>query len=180
MNITRRVAIRNLLIVTAGVAFLPSCFQEKTSISLKNLDINADHENILASLTDAIIPKTDTPGAKDIAAHLFTLKMVDDCYGKEEQKNFMLGFEEFNKMVERKYNNSFSKLKPQQQEELLSQLEKGTDIPEAIKSFYSSTKRLTILGYTTSKYYLTEVKNFSLIPGKYEGSVPVTSLKASV
>lgn len=180
MNITRRAAIRNLLIVTAGVAFLPSCFQEKVSISLKNLDINADHESILASLTDAIIPKTDTPGAKDIAAHLFTLKMVDDCYNKEEQKNFMLGFEEFNKMVDSKYNSSFSKLKPQQQEELVNQLEKGTDIPEAIKSFYSSAKSLTILGYTTSEYYLTKVKNFSLIPGKYEGSVPVTNLKASV
>lgn len=180
MNITRRIAIRNLLIVTAGAAFLPSCFQGKVSIDLKNLDINADHENILASLTETIIPKTDTPGAKDVAAHLFTLKMVDDCYNKEEQKNFMLGFEEFNKMIERKYSTPFNKLDSQQQEEILSQLEKGTDIPEVIKSFYLSARSLTVLCYTTSEYYLKEVKKYSMIPGKYQGSVLVTDLKASV
>jgi hypothetical protein len=180
MNITRRAAIRNLLIVTAGAALLPSCFQETVSIKLKNLDIDSDHERILAALTEAIIPKTDTPGAKDISAHLFTLMMVDDCYNKEEQQAYLDGFEAFNQMVQSSYKQSFLKLTSQQQEELLNHLEKGADVPEPVKSFYSSTRRLTILGYTTSKYYLADVKKFSLIPGKYEGSVPVSSLKASV
>lgn len=180
MNITRRAAIRNLLIVTAGAAILPSCFQERVSINLENLDINAEQEHVLGSLSETIIPKTDTPGAKDMAAHLFTLKMIDDCYTKEEQKNFMLGFEEFTKMVDSRYNKSFTKLKPQQQEELVADLEKGTNIPEGIKSFYSSVKSLTVLGYTTSEYYLTKVKNFNLIPGKYQGSVVVSDLKPSV
>ena len=180
MNITRRIAIRNLMLVTAGTLLLPSCLEGSASIKLINIDIDAGKEGILAALTDAIIPKTDTPGAKDISAHLFALKMVDDCYTKDEQKAFMQGFEEFNRMVENKYNSSFSKLQAPQQEELLSQLEKGNDVPEAIKSFYSSTKRLTILGYTTSKYFLSEVKHFSLLPGKYQGAVPVNSSKASV
>jgi hypothetical protein len=83
-------------------------------------------------------------------------------------------------MVQSSYKQSFLKLTSQQQEELLNHLEKGADVPEPVKSFYSSTRRLTILGYTTSKYYLADVKKFSLIPGKYEGSVPVSSLKASV
>ena len=180
MKITRRAAIRNLLIVTAGTALLPSCFEEPVSIKLKNLDIDSDHERILAALTEAIIPKTDTPGARDISAHLFTLMMVDECYNKEEQKAYMKGFEAFNEMVQTSYKQSFHKLTSQQQGELLDNLEKGADVPEPLKSFYSSTKRLTTLGYTTSKYYLGDVKKFSLIPGKYEGSVPVSSLKASV
>jgi hypothetical protein len=180
MNITRRIAIRNLLLVTAGTLLLPSCMEGAASIKLVNLDIDGEHENILASLSEAIIPKTDTPGAKDISAHLFALKMVDDCYTKEEQKAFMLGFEEFNKMVKGKYQNSFAELKESQKEELLTYLEKGENVPEGIKSFYSSAKRLTVLGYTTSKDYLTKVKNFSLLPGQYQGEVPVDIAKASV
>lgn len=180
MNITRRAAIRNLLIVTAGVALLPSCLQEDSGIKLKALDINSVHEKILASLSDAIIPKTDTPGALDLSAHLFVLKMVDDCYTKEEQKVFMQGFEEFNGKVKDKYQKSFDALNAPQKEEFLSALEEGKHANESLKSFYESTKRLTVLGYTTSKYYLADVKKFSLIPGKYEGSVPVSSLKASV
>jgi hypothetical protein len=180
MNITRRAAIRNLLIVTAGVALLPSCLQDHTSIKLNSLDINSDHEKILASLTDAIIPKTDTPGALDLSAHLFVLKMVDDCYTKEEQQVFMTGFEEFNRKVKDKYQKSFADLTGSQKEEFLSELEGAKNVNESLKSFYASAKRLTVLGYTTSKYYLADVKKFSLIPGKYEGSVPVSSLKASV
>lgn len=180
MNITRRIAIRNLLLVTAGTLLLPSCMEGSASIKLVNLDIDGEQEGILAALADAIIPQTDTPGAKDISAHLFALKMVDDCYTKEEQKAFMQGFEEFNKMVKGKYSSSFPQLKAPEQEAILIHLEKDTDVPEGIKSFYSSTKRLTILGYTTSKYFLSEVKNFSLIPGKYQGTVPVGSSKASV
>lgn len=180
MNITRRIAIKNFLLVTAGTLLLPSCIEGGASIKLINLDIDGEHESILASLSEAIIPKTDTPGAKDISAHLFALKMVDDCYTKEEQEAFMLGFEEFNKVVKNKHKSSFAQLKATQQEELLTYLEKGEDVPEGIKSFYSSAKRLTILGYTTSKDYLTEVKNFSLIPGKYQGAVPVNISKASV
>ena len=180
MNITRRIAIRNLLLITAGTLLLPSCIDGGASIKLTNLDVDGEQESILGSLTDAIIPQTDTPGAKDISAHLFALKMVDDCYTKEEQKAFMLGFKDFNKLVKDKYKMSFAQLGAVQQEELLTLLEDGKKVPEGVQSFYSSVKSFTVLGYTTSKYYLTEVKNFNLIPGKYQGSVPVNPAKASV
>ncbi|MBC7746143.1 MAG: gluconate 2-dehydrogenase subunit 3 family protein [Flavobacterium sp.] len=175
MNITRRVAIRNLLIVTAGAAILPSCFQDGASVKLKNIKINRDQEDSVASLTDAIIPKTDTPGAVDIAAHLFVLKMVDDCYTKEEQVTFVKGLEEFNKLTKLKYESNFAELNPVQKKELLTSLEKDEKLPEEIRSFYFSVKDLTILGFTTSQYYLTEVKKYNIIPGKYQGSVPVTN-----
>ena len=180
MNITRRVAIKNLLIVTAGVAILPSCFQENTTVKLKNLDISRAQEEVLASLTDAIIPKTDTPGARDIAAHLFVLKMIDDCYSKEEQETFTKGFKEFDRFTTDKFKKSFNELKALQKKELLTQLEKNEGNPEAVKSFYQSAKSLTILGFTTSKYYLTEVKNYNIIPGTYQGSVHVTQPNKSV
>ncbi|MEO8794471.1 MAG: gluconate 2-dehydrogenase subunit 3 family protein [Daejeonella sp.] len=177
MNITRRAAIRNILIVTAGAAILPSCFHENSTIKLNFLDINRRQEDALASLSDTIIPKTDTPGARDISAHLFVLKMVDDCYTKEEQQTFLNGFHEFEALTKEKYNKAFDELSALQKNELLTNLEKNDKtFSDNIKSFYGSAKSLTLLGFTTSKYYLTEVKNFNLIPGKYEGSVLVQNL----
>jgi len=72
---------------------LPSCLKEsgKSSIQLKNLDVDYTLENVLADITEIIIPKTDTPGAIDLKLHLFVLKMVDDCYDKKDQKIFMNG-----------------------------------------------------------------------------------------
>ena len=169
MNISRRIAIKNLLFVTAGAALLPSCLDQPTSgasISLKNLKISKDQEDALASVTETIIPTTDTPGAKDISAHLFVLKMVDDCYTDAEQKLFVNGFEGFNQLVESKYKRPFPKCTAKEKEELLTALEGGKDIAEDVLSFYKSTKGLTLFGYTTSQYYMTKVKGYNIIPGK--------------
>ncbi len=51
---------------------------------------------MLAELAETILPKTDTPGAKDLAAHLFALKMVDDCYTKTNQEKYMKGMKDLN------------------------------------------------------------------------------------
>jgi len=180
MNITRRIALKNLLIVAAGTALLPSCLQDdkKTSINLKHLKFSGDHEKTLAALTETIIPTTDTPGAKDISAHLFVLKMVDDCYTREEQEAFMEGFDAFRKQVQMKYNKGYEEIDQAQKEAFLTDLEKDKEGKGPIHSFYKSAKGLTVFGYTTSQYYLTQVKGYNIIPGKYQGAVPVNSTKS--
>lgn len=179
MNITRRIALKNLLIVAAGTALLPSCMQDdkKSSINLKHLQLSRDHEKALAALTETIIPTTDTPGAKDISAHLFVLLMVDDCYAREEQEAFMQGFDAFLKQVQTKYNKPFEDCDQAQKETFLTALEKDQEDNQPVHSFYKSAKGLTVFGYTTSQYYLTKVKGYNIIPGKYQGAVPVNSTK---
>ena len=88
----RRQVIRNFLVVGAGLAFMPSCVYKdgKVSIQLQSIQINPDQESFLKQLADAIIPPTDTPGAAELGSHLFALKMVDDCFEKQEQDKFMI------------------------------------------------------------------------------------------
>jgi hypothetical protein len=93
----RRVAIQQLLLIWAGCTLLPSCLhdEEKVSVPLKLIHIEPADERMLAELTETILPKTDTPGAKDLAAHLFALKMVDVCYTKENQEKYIQGMKDF-------------------------------------------------------------------------------------
>ena len=81
----------------------------------------------MADLSDTILPTTDTPGAKDVGAHLFALMMIDECYQPEEQKKFMSGLEAFQQLTKKKFDTSFSKLTPQQRSELLTELEAKKD-----------------------------------------------------
>ena len=87
----RRSAIRNLAVITGGLMFLPSCKSTpgKTSVSLKNIKIDAGQEKLLAEIASTIIPATETPGAKEVGAHLFVLKMLDDMYEKEIQQEYI-------------------------------------------------------------------------------------------
>ncbi len=107
----RRTTLKSLLAISAGAALLPSCLQEKdsSSIALKNIKISAADENVLAGLSNAIIPATDTPGAKEAGAHLFALMMIDDCYPKDDQDKFEKGFKEFIDLAKKQMGTSFLK-----------------------------------------------------------------------
>ncbi|MEO6330073.1 MAG: gluconate 2-dehydrogenase subunit 3 family protein [Ginsengibacter sp.] len=171
----RRSSIKTLLIFSAGAALLPSCMEEekRSSLSLKNIKINGKDEELLAELSETIIPKTDTPGAKDISTHLFALMMVDDCYTKENQDKFAKGLKEFEDFTKKKFDKSFVKCTPSERSEILKSIESKKDIPENVASFYNNIKRLTVQAFTTSEYYLTKVQVYKLVPGKFYGCVPV-------
>src|SRR4051794_13486239 len=125
MRLNRRSAIKQFLIVSVGITFLPACRGEnKPSIALKNIEIDGDGEKLLAEMSEAIIPATNTLGAKDLSAHLFALKMLDDCYTKEDQQKFVGGLKEFEKMAKQKTEKSFTASSPAEREAILNDLEK--------------------------------------------------------
>ena len=79
-DLTRRRLLKNLVFVSAGMALVPSCMSDrsKSSLLLKKITITADDEVLMADLCETILPKTNTPGARDLSAHLYVLMMVDD------------------------------------------------------------------------------------------------------
>lgn len=174
----RRDAIKSLLIVTGGVIVIPSCLQERTesSIPLKHLKIDSNQEKLLAELAETIIPATNTPGAKDTYAHVFTLKMIDDCHDKADQETFIRGLKEIDSMTKDRFNTSFLKSTPAQREQVVAELEKiaaTADNKNDLAAFYNMTKSLVIQGYMGSKYVLGQVQKLELVPGRYNGAAPV-------
>ena len=109
-HMNRRTAIRNVVIITAGAGLLPSCSNnDKRVISLKNISITGSQEQMLAELTETIIPKTKNfIGAKDLKTHEFVLTMVDDCTSPEEQKKFTDGLKAFDKLSHDKFGQLFT------------------------------------------------------------------------
>jgi hypothetical protein len=173
--VNRRTAIRQLFCISAGVLIIPSCAQDKSksSILLKNMSIDSNQEKLLEELTETIIPATSTPGAKDIYAHLFALKMLDDCYKKEDQQKFVSGMEAFQKRAKKQLDRSFVEATPDQRKTLLRSIETDQESKDDLNFFYSTIKRLTVQAYTTSEYFLTKVHVYELVPSRYHGCVPV-------
>jgi len=175
----RRTVIKNLALIISGAALLPACMQGngKASIALKNVDISADQENLVGDISETIIPKTNTPGAKELSLHLFVLKMVDDCYKKEDQQAFITGMAQFTDAVKKKYDKSFAGLTTKQREEMLLSIEADKDPkngvnPKELKTFYGIVKGQTVNGYTNSKYFMTKQVVYELIPGRYNARFP--------
>ena len=178
MKITRRDALRQCLIITVGATLIPSCMQEKEKplADLKHIDLNGNNQKLITELCETIIPATDTPGAKDTYTHLFVLKMLDDCSTKEEQDAYVRGLKDFEDFSKKKFDKSFTECTVQQREDLLRSVidNKGKDISKETVDFLNTTKKLTLQGFMTSKYYLTNVRVYKLVPGKFSGCFPVT------
>jgi hypothetical protein len=195
-----------MALVVGGTVLLPSCLKSvgQASVHLKHLSINADQEALIADICETIIPKTTTPGAKELNLPQFVLKMLDDCYKKKDQVAFMTGMGEFNELIKMKYNNSFSNLSPKERETVLIDLEKsGKPAPDQTKGikpvseagksldvvkkkpdvpplnlFYGTIKQQTLFGYTNSQYFMTKKIVYELVPGRYNAHFPVKNLKA--
>jgi hypothetical protein len=163
----RRTAIRNVVIISAGVGLLPSCMQEdKSIVPLKNISITGSQEKMLSQLTEAIIPKTNNfIGAKDLKAHEFVLTMIDDCTSPEDQKKFTDGLKAFDKLSHDKFGQIFTSYTPKQKHSLLTDIENKKDIPEEVLKFYGTVKRYTVQSFTSSKEYLTDIRKYKMVPG---------------
>jgi Gluconate 2-dehydrogenase subunit 3 len=172
----RRTALKYVTLSGAAAMLLPGCLtdKKKVSVALNNLQITAEDEALLAELADTILPAAgDTPGAKQLETHLFTLVMVDDCTAPGDKDKFMKGLRQFNGAFG---SEAFMDITPEKRFEALTAFEKDIDSKdEALKYFYSTARGYTIYGFTTSQYFLSEVRNFKLVPGPvFHGCVPVS------
>ena len=163
-----------MAITAWGLMLIPACGPNGEKLTSDEVNVlpldNLQKEN-LKSLVDALIPKTDTLGAVELNIHNFIDKILANCYESEVQKQFVttLGILE-NKSQER-FKKSFYKCGQLEREEMLLSMD-NEKIPIE-KEFFDLSKELVILGFTTSEYYLTNFTNYEMVPGGYDGCVPV-------
>jgi hypothetical protein len=172
----RRTAVKQLLVIAGGVMVLPSCMhkEDKPSISLKNIQLSASDEKLLAEIADTIIPATDTPGAKDVYTHLYTLKMVDDCSETEQQDQFVKGLKAVNQLAKDRFGKGYTDCNADQRASIVNDLDNRKVDDKNIQSFYTITKKHTVKGYMTSQYVMTKQIVYKLVPGPFHGSYPIT------
>lgn len=174
----RRTVFKHLAMASAAAWLLPACVSdpERVSIALNHLRVTGDEEALLAAIADVLIPATDTPGALDVKAHLFTLVMVDDCLSKEKQEKFLAGMRRFEDVLRSTSGKKFSNASQEERVEMLTAFEEGMAASdEEIKVFYQQARAYIIQGYTSSQHFLTEIKPYQLVPGPgYNGCASVT------
>lgn len=190
----RRIAIRNMALIMGSAALLPACLsgdKGKPIVELKHLKLDAAQENLVSNLCETILPKTSTPGAKDLGINLFVFKMIDDCFDKKGQDDFMAGLKEFEDAADKKYGKSFNELTVAERTAFVKDVERGDELRTAAadnrtpaprtkaQDFYFTVKGQTVFGYTTSQYFMTKQIVYELIPGRYNAMFPVKK-KAAV
>jgi glucoside 3-dehydrogenase (cytochrome c) hitch-hiker subunit len=96
----------------AVLAVLNGCSRRpSTSVPLV---LDEAQRAIIAEVAEIIVPRTDTPGAKDAGVPRFIESMLQDAFPSEDQQSFISGLKDFDAAAQRAHGKPFLKLSQQQ------------------------------------------------------------------
>lgn len=185
----RRTSIKQLLLVGAvgvtSVSFF-KWFQTAKEVAPGTF---SPYKIVISELAETIIPRTDTPGAKDAGVELFIIDMLENCTGAKEQNNFMKGLKDLETYTSDQYKSTFVQCNRAAKMEILKHFEKKSNYPYAILNkidgklfgtpFFKKLKELTVEGYCTSQIGATKGLAYDYIPGTYDSCIPLTKNQRS-
>lgn len=190
----RREVLKSVAVMLGGAFSAPTLmamdnWERKVTANAETLQLTEIQKNIVAEVAEMIIPRTNTPGAKDAGVPAFVVMMLQDCYRKPEHLSFVAGVQDLEK-------RGFLSLNQQEKTKLLKTVEADTvqqmiaynvkqtkmgdnedreqmkEIPKGLP-YWRLMKELTLLGYFTSEAGIKASFDYVPIPGKLE----ITKLK---
>ena len=170
---------REVLLLLAGTAALPDklfgfgrAVNERARTGALRT-FNAHQNETIATIAELIIPKTDTPGAREAGVPAFIDVMLADWADDEQRQTFTAGLANVDERSRASFGKDFIGCTPQQQTEILQDLDyelarlRDTK-SDTSKNFFQSVKWLTLTGYYTSEVGATTEQNFRVVPGRFE------------
>jgi hypothetical protein len=182
----RREALKRTALLMGGIVSAPAIMgvlngcTAQPAIDWKPVFLSEDQASIVSTVSEIIIPRTDTPGAKDVGVPSFIDRMLKDVYAKEDQEFFTKGLEAFNQEAEKEYGDEFSDLDEDDQTAFVKKVHdaaveaENTTDPAPKRPFILMMKELTMLGFFTSEPGATQVLQYVPVPGAYKGCVPLS------
>jgi len=181
----RREALRRTAWIMGGAVSAPAIMgilkgcAAKPTIDWTPVFLSADQGTLISQVAEIIIPKTDTPGAKDVGVPGFIDQILKECYKKEDQDKFLADLKAFDDEAKKEYGDPFIELDAEKQAAFVKKVhdaavktdESGTP---ATRAFILTLKELTMLGYFTSEPGATQVLQYNPVPGAYKGCIPVS------
>ncbi len=161
----------------------------KPELGYKPQLFSEDQAVLVAELAEVIIPKTDTPGAKDVGVPAFIDGMIFEVYPAAAKENFMKGLATFNEEAKKEYGDNFADCTTEQKNAFVKKQHDAlagnkTDASQAWyragnkdgRPFIIEMKELTLVGFFTSEAGATQTLQYNQVPGPFKGCVPLAEV----
>ena len=142
--------------------------------------------DLVGVVADIMIPRTTTPGAKDVGVTELIDLLLKDVYSKEDRERYLSGLAEFDNAAQTRFGKSFLALDAKQQSTLVHKfhdeaaakerrLDKSDDDDDDVeRPFILMTKELTLVGFFCSFPGATQVLQYDAIPGAWHACLPLS------
>lgn len=170
---TRKEALYRVALLLGGTIISPQIFLTSCNRSgvVENDDVTVKTLNEIAG---TVIPKTDTPSAKDANVAPVALAILFDCYSEEHQKLFKNGLKAIDQMATKNYGNVFTEISEINQQAVIKKvdLEERTNRDSVNPHYFKLMRELIVLSYFTSEIGCSQALRYLAIPGKFVGDYP--------
>lgn len=180
MDITRREAVRRLTLLLGGTAsastvtaLLSGCQAGPTPVDWAPSTLSTAQLDLLGVVVDHIIPRTDTPGARDVGVPAFIDLLLDRCADDDERERFLDGLDGLDVAMREAHGAGFLAGSADQQIALLSGLDaaaaRAREADEDPLPWFATLKEWTLSGYYTSEAGATRELQWLATPGRFDG-----------
>ena len=130
--------------------------------------LGAQYQEMVARIADLVLPRTDTPGALDVRVPQFVDLLMTNWYSPAERTDFEAGLT----ALDQRAGGFIAKPEPDQIA-FLETLDGQKGPKGSAEEAFGTLKWLTVYGYFTSEQVQQEVLKTVIIPGRFDGCVPV-------
>jgi hypothetical protein len=185
-----------MIMATTGVAMVGGNafgYEMKGQVPLNKTIFTPDDVILFNEVAEVILPRTNTPGAKDANVGLMALILANDCYTPRERDTLVKGLQSLNVQAQKTYGSPYLLLNNKQKTEFVTKLDVDAKVynnkqdiyylsvtpydrdssdDKALPHYFTLIKQLTLFSFFTSKEGATKVLRYEAVPGKYNGELP--------
>ena len=187
----RRELIQRVAMLMGGAISAPAVLgvlsgcSPKPSVGWHPQFLSTAEGAVVEDVAELILPRTDTPGARDVGVPAFIDVILKDAYPAEDQARFVSGLKDFDAAAQRAHGKPFLELPQAQRLAFLqkvhdeaaiaekSQADNDVPVSQRKRPFVLMMKELTLLGFFVSKVGATQVLQYVAVPGGFQACIPV-------
>jgi Gluconate 2-dehydrogenase subunit 3 len=174
-SMNRRTVLKKLAITSGAIIILPQwmgCGNGDTPATHTS-SFSSKEQELLAAITDTIIPAGNSIGALSVGVDKFLQKLLDDCYEKDVRDNVKAQLKALESSAQSTNKKTFADCTQVQRQELL--LKFSVSQNKAEKDFFTLIKSETIRGFNTSQKVMEDYLGYKVAPGHYYGCINVNT-----
>jgi hypothetical protein len=137
--------------------------------------LSAAHRGIITTVADAIIPRTDTPGANDVNVLAWIEVIAAEHYSPADRTQLTTGLDAMDALARTLTGRSLAGLTGAPLGTVMDALDAPADRTTPAARGYARLKGLVIHGYFTSERVQKTVLRTEIMPGRFDGAADMPS-----
>ena len=168
-SLTRRETLRRMALTSGAFAGLP-LLSTLSACSPGVAKEISPHAELIAEISEIIIPETDTAGAKTAGVPHYIQSVVGTYYNEQQRAEFLDGLKVFDEMAHSHGAESFIAAPQSVQHQILAELDGSRD-----HAVWPELRSMAIFGYYTSEAASDELL-YDPVPGQYDGDADFSTI----